>query len=159
MAKAVKTNVVRHLEAEGIPFEVMTYEVDEEHLEGTHAAAMLGLDPDMVYKTLVLNDDRHGHLVCVIPVAEELDLKKVARASGFKAVSMLPLKELLPLTGYVRGGCSPIGMKKAFPTYVQEDAQLLDRMGVSAGMRGMQVLLSPDDLMRCTGAVYADLCR
>lgn len=119
MAKAVKTNVVRHLEAEGIPFDVLTYEVDEEHLEGTHAAAMLGLDPDTVYKTLVLNDDRHGHLVCVIPVAEELDLKKVARASGFKAVSMLPLKELLPLTGYIRGGCSPIGMKKAFPTYIQ----------------------------------------
>ena len=159
MAKPVKTNVLRHLDAEKIPYETLTYEVEKDHFDGKTVAAQVGLDPDMVYKTLVLCDDAHGHLVCVIPVNLELDLKKVARASGHKAVSMLPQKELLPLTGYIRGGCSPIGMKKAFPTYIQEDAQLQERISVSAGVRGCQVILGVEDLVRCSGAQYADLCR
>ena len=159
MAKQIKTNVLRHLDAARIPYETREYAVDEEHLDGVTAAAKLGLDPDMVYKTLVLCDDRSGHLVCVIPVAKELDLKAVARASGHKSVSMLPMKELLPLTGYMRGGCSPIGMKKPFPTFIQEEAEILDRIAVSAGVRGCQVILQPKDLKDQTGAVYAQLCR
>ena len=159
MAKAVKTNALRILETAGITFETRTYEVDEEHLDGVTAAAKLGLPAETVYKTLVLSDAQKGHLVCVIPVDRELDLKAVARAAGQKSVTMLPLKDLLPLTGYVRGGCSPIGMKKAFPTFIQKEAQGLARVSVSAGARGMQVILSPEDLRRETKAVYADLCR
>ena len=159
MAKAVKTNALRILETAKVPFEVRSYEVDEEHLDGVTAAAKLGLAPEMVYKTLVLSDAQNGHLVCVIPVERELDLKAVARAAGQKSVSMLPMKELLPLTGYVRGGCSPIGMKKAFPTFIQKEAEGLERMAVSAGARGLQVILSPGDLKRSAKAVYAELCR
>lgn len=159
MAKAVKTNVMRRLDTEKIPYEVRTYPVDEEHLDGLHAAEMLGLDPLTVFKTLVLTGDRGQHLVCVIPVGSELDLKAVAQASGHKSVSMLPLKELLPLTGYVRGGCSPIGMKKPFPTYVDESAASLGEITFSAGARGCQVTLSPGALIRLTKGVYAPLCR
>ncbi len=159
MAKAVKTNVLRHLDAGKIPYETRSYEAGDEHFDGKAVAALTGLDPVMVYKTLVLNDDRNGHLVCVIPVEAELDMKKVARASGHKSVSMLPLKDLLPLTGYIRGGCSPIGMKKPFPTLIQAEAAELETISVSAGVRGCQVLLSPQDLIRLTGAVPADLIR
>ena len=159
MAKPVKTNVLRHLDAEKIPYETREYDVSDENYDGKLVAAKVGLPPEMIYKTLVLTGDRIKHLVCVIPVEEELDLKAVARATGNKAVAMLPQKELLPLTGYLRGGCSPIGMKKAFPTFLQEDAQLLERISVSAGVRGCQVILAVDALIRCTGAAYADLCR
>ena len=113
----------------------------------------------MVYKTLVLTGDRTKYLVCVIPVEKELDLKAVARATGNKSVAMLPQKELLPLTGYLRGGCSPIGMKKAFPTFVEEDAKQLERISVSAGVRGCQVILGVEALMQCTRAAFAHLCR
>ena len=116
-------------------------------------------DPDMIYKTLVLTGDRQSHLVCVIPVEKELDLKAVARASGNKSVSMLPQKELLPLTGYLRGGCSPIGMKKLFPTYLDEAAREQPRLSVSAGVRGCQVILATEALMACTRASFAPLCR
>ena len=152
-----KTNVMRVLETNGIPFDTRYYEVDDGNFDGSLAAGKMGLDPDSVFKTLVCVGDKGAHLVCCIPVSQELDMKKAARAAGQKRVEMLPLKELLPLTGYVRGGCSPIGMKKPFPTWIDETAQLFDRIAVSAGKRGEQVLLSPDDLLRLIGAEYAAL--
>ena len=159
MAKAIKTNVLRHLDAAKIPYETREYDVSDENYDGKLVAEKVDLPADMIYKTLVLTGDKLKYLVCVIPVEQELDLKAVARATGNKAVAMLPQKELLPLTGYLRGGCSPIGMKKAFPTFLQEDAQLLERISVSAGVRGCQVIMSVDSLIKCTGAAFAALCR
>ena len=159
MAKAVKTNVLRHLDAAKIPYETREYAVEDDNFDGKLVAGKTGLDPDMIYKTLVLTGDGQRHLVCIIPVEKELDLKAVARASGHKSVSMLPQKELLPLTGYLRGGCSPIGMKKAFPTYLDEAAREQPRLSVSAGVRGCQVILATEALMACTRATYAPLCR
>lgn len=159
MAKPVKTNVLRHLDAHKIPYETREYDVSDENFDGTLVAQKTGLDPTMVYKTLVLTGDKLKYLVCVIPVERELNLKAVARATGNKSVAMLPQKELLPLTGYLRGGCSPIGMKKAFPTFLQQDAQSLERISVSAGVRGCQVILAVDALVGCTRAQFADLCR
>lgn len=159
MAKAIKTNVLRHLDARKIPYETREYPVDDDHFDGKLVAAKTGLDAAMVYKTLVLTGDKQSHLVCVIPVEKELDLKAVARASGNKSVAMLPQKDLLPLTGYVRGGCSPIGMKKQFPTYLHSDAAQLDTISVSAGVRGCQVILAREALVAQTRAILADLCR
>ncbi len=159
MAKAVKTNVLRHLDAAKIPYETREYDVSDENYDGKLVAAKVGLPPEMIYKTLVLTGDKLKYLVCVIPVEKELDLKAVARATGNKSVAMLPQKDLLPLTGYLRGGCSPIGMKKAFPTFLQEDARDLERISVSAGVRGCQVILAADALMGCTKAQFAALCR
>ena len=155
--KQQKTNAMRMPETAAIPYRVLTYEVDEENFDGNLVAKKVGMDPEAVFKTLVLQGDKTGFLTCCVPVCEELDLKKVARASGNKSVQMLPLKELFPLTGYVRGGCSPIGMKKAFPTYVDETAQLCEEIAVSAGRRGEQLVLRPDDLIRAVSACYADL--
>ncbi len=152
-----KTNVMRLLDAAGIPFTPREYAVDESDLSGTHAAEMMGLDPDTVFKTLVTKNGKDEPRVFVIPVAYELDLKKCAAASGDKRVEMIPMKELLPLTGYMRGGCSPIGMKKKFPTYIDETALLFDEISVSAGMRGEQVTLSPEALGDYVGAKFADL--
>ena len=159
MAKAIKTNVLRHLDAAKIPYETREYDVSDENYDGKLIAQQVDLPMEMVYKTLVLTGDKTKYLVCVIPVEKELDLKAVARATGNKSVAMLPQKDLLPLTGYLRGGCSPIGMKKAFPTFLQEDAELLERISVSAGVRGCQVILAVDALMECTNAKFADLCR
>ena len=159
MSKPIKTNVLRHLDAAKIPYETREYDVSDENYDGSLVAAKVGLPPEMIYKTLVLTGDKLKYLVCVIPADRELDLKAVARATGNKAVAMLPQKELLPLTGYVRGGCSPIGMKKAFPTFIQEDAQSLERISVSAGVRGCQVILAVDALVNCTKASFAALCR
>ena len=159
MAKPIKTNVLRHLDAHRIPYETREYDVSDENYDGKLIAQKVDLPMEMVYKTLVLTGDKLKYLVCVIPVEKELDLKAVARATGNKAVAMLPQKDLLPLTGYLRGGCSPIGMKKAFPTFIQEDAQELERISVSAGVRGCQVILAVDALVRCTGAKFAALCR
>ena len=159
MAKPVKTNVLRHLDAAKIPYETREYDVSDENHDGKLIAQKVDLPMEMVYKTLVLTGDKTKYLVCVIPVEKELDLKAVARATGNKSVAMLPQKDLLPLTGYLRGGCSPIGMKKAFPTFIQEDAELLERISVSAGVRGCQVILAVDALMGCTNAKFADLCR
>ena len=159
MAKPIKTNVLRHLDAAKIPYETREYDVSDENYDGTLVAAKVNLPAEMIYKTLVLTGDRTKYLVCVIPVEKELDLKAVARATGNKSVTMLPQKELLPLTGYLRGGCSPIGMKKAFPTFLQEDAQSLERISVSAGVRGCQVILAVDALVNCTKASFAALCR
>ena len=152
-----KTNVMRIAESQGVNYRAMSYEVDDGNYDGNLIAQKLHLDPDSVFKTLVCMDDKGGHIVCCIPVSQELDLKKAARASGRKRIEMLPLKELLPLTGYVRGGCSPIGMKKPFPTYIDETAQLFDEISVNAGKRGEQIILNSDDLCRMIDAHYADL--
>ena len=159
MAKPIKTNVLRHLDAHKIPYETREYDVSDENYDGKLVADKVGLPPEMIYKTLVLTGDKLKHLVCVVPVEKELDLKAVARATGNKSVAMLPQKDLLPLTGYLRGGCSPIGMKKALPTFVQEDAKELDRISVSAGVRGCQVILAVEALMSCARAEFAALCR
>ena len=155
--KPIVTNAMRLLKAAGIVFEVKTYEVDEKDLSGVHVAQVCGLPPEQVFKTLVLKGERKGPMVCVIPVELEVDLKKLAHASGDKKVEMLPMKDLLGLTGYIRGGCSPIGMKKKFPTYLDEPATLCDVVAVSAGVRGAQLLLHPDDLIRYTEAQVCDV--
>ncbi len=142
----VKTNVMRLLDAAHIAYETGTYEVDENDLSGSHAADLMGVDHDRMSKTLVLKGEKKGYLVCCIPVDEELDLKKAARAAGEKKVEMIHVKDMLGITGYIRGGCSPVGMKKHFPTYIEEMAQLYDTVMVSAGQRGVQVTLSPEDL-------------
>ncbi len=159
MAKPVKTNVLRHLQAASVPFETREYAVEEDVFDGKLVAQKTGLDPAMVWKTLVLTADDRSHLVCVIPVEKELDLKAVARAAGHKSVQMLPQKDLLPLTGYLRGGCSPIGMKKAFPTFFDEAVRDLERISVSAGVRGCQVILAAAELVRETKGTAAPLCR
>ena len=159
MAKAIKTNVLRHLDAQKIPYETREYDVSDENYDGKLVADKVGLPAEMVYKTLVLTGDKTKYLVCVIPADQELDLKAVARATGNKAVAMLPQKELLPLTGYLRGGCSPIGMKKLFPTYLDSAAAELDRISVSAGVRGCQVILNREALISETRAKLAELCR
>lgn len=150
--KIEKTNAARLLDKAGIPYELVPYTVDEENLAATHVAEELGEDIATVFKTLVLTGDRTGHIVCVVPGDHEVDLKAAAKASGNKRVEMLHMKELLPTTGYIRGGCSPIGMKKKYPTYVDETCILFDEIAVSAGMRGEQIILSPQDLMDYTGA-------
>lgn len=152
-----KTNVMRLLEAAGVPYEAKYYQVDENDLSGSHAADMMGADHDSIFKTLVLKGEKTGYLVCCIPVDEELDLKKTAKAAGDKKVEMIHVKELLPLTGYIRGGCSPIGMKKKFPTYIEETAQLFDQIYVSAGQRGSQIAISPEDLRRMTEGSFVPL--
>ena len=153
------TNVMRLLTKAGISFDTAEYEVDESDLSGVHAAEMLGFDAESVFKTLVARGDKNGINVFVIPVAEELDLKKCAVVSGNKKIEMTKVTELLPLTGYIRGGCSPIGMKKKYPTFIDETAVLSDRISISAGQRGVQVLIGSDDLLKYTGAKYADLIK
>ena len=155
--KEVKTNVMRLLDKAKISYRHMEYEVDENDLSGTHAADVMGVQHEMLFKTLVLHGDKTGYLVCVIPVDDEVDLKKAAKISGNKKVEMLPMKELLPLTGYIRGGCAPIGMKQQFPTYIHESAEALDEIGVSAGQRGQQVMLSPKELAKYIRAQFADI--
>lgn len=152
-----KTNAIRLLESHGILFETVSYYVDEDDLSGESVARKISADPDTVFKTLVSTGDKTGHTVFCIPVTTDLDLKKAASTSGNKKVEMIKVKELLPLTGYQRGGCSPVGMKKQFPTYVDETAQLFDSIYVSAGVRGTQMKINPDDLLTVIGANYADL--
>ena len=127
---------------------MVPYEVDENDLSATHVADQLGENVAQVFKTLVLHGDKSGYFVCVIPGADEVDLKKAAKVSGNKSCEMIPVKELLPLTGYIRGGCSPIGMKKHFPTYIHHTAGQFDHIYVSAGQRGLQIRIAPGDLIR-----------
>ena len=152
-----KTNVIRILELNGIKHSVHTYEIDEDDLSGITVARKIGADETTVLKTLVANGDKNGINIFCVPVAEELNLKKAAAVSKNKKIEMIKVKELFPITGYIRGGCSPIGMKKHFPTYIEETAQLFGKIYISAGIRGMQVCLSPDNLIKITGARYADL--
>lgn len=151
-----KTNALRELDAARVPYEARFFTCPEA-LSGVEVANLLGLDPDRVFKTLVTQAKSGGHYVFMIPVACELDLKKAAAAVGEKAVAMLPARELLPLTGYVHGGCSPIGMKKRFPTFVDETAQLFDTIHFSGGKVGCQIRMNPDDLGRLIPFQYADL--
>jgi Cys-tRNA(Pro)/Cys-tRNA(Cys) deacylase len=155
--KINKTNAIRLLESHGISFETQSYEVDEADLSGETVARKIGVNPDEVFKTLVAQGNSRQIFVFCIPVTEELQLKKAALASGEKSIELVKVSELLGLTGYIRGGCSPVGMKKVFPTYIDETAQLFEKIYVSAGVRGMQIRLTPDDLVKATGAVYSDL--
>ena len=155
----IKTNAMRLLEEAKIPFTVECYEVDEDDLSGVHTASVLGLeDPGCMFKTLVTRG-KGGFFVFCIPVAAELDLKKCAVAAGEKSVEMIHVKEMLAVTGYIRGGCSPVGMKKKYPTYIDETAILYDEIYVSAGVRGQMMRLSPDELLSFVGASYAELTR
>jgi Cys-tRNA(Pro)/Cys-tRNA(Cys) deacylase len=152
-----KTNAIRILESHKIIFETISYKVDEDDLSGETVALKVGADPETVFKTLVCIGDKTGPIVFCIPVTKELNLKKAATASENKKVDMIKLKDLLPLTGYIRGGCSPIGMKKVFPTFIDETAQLFESIYVSAGVRGLQMKLFPDDLIKLIDASYKDL--
>ena len=147
-----KTNAARLLEAAKIPFELIPYRFDEEDLAAEHVADELGEPIEQVFKTLVLRGDRTGLFVCVMPGNLEVDLKVAACISGNKSAAMLHMKELLPETGYIRGGCSPVGMKKPLPTFFHESAQLYDYIYVSAGVRGLQLKINPQDLMEFIGA-------
>jgi Cys-tRNA(Pro)/Cys-tRNA(Cys) deacylase len=149
---------MRLLDAAGIGYTVKEYAVDESDLSGVHAAALAGLPVSQVFKPRVLRGASGAYVVCCIGAAGELDLKKAARAAGEKKTDLIPVKELLPLTGYVRGGCSPIGMKKQFPTFIDESALLFDTIAISAGVRGVQLLLKPQDLIRYISAEAAALC-
>ena len=152
-----KTNAMRRLDAAKIAYEVKEYAVDENNLAGTHVADEIGLPHEMVFKTLVAKGDKTGHVVFCIPVDFEIDLKKAARITGNKKIEMVHVKDLLALTGYIRGGCSPIGMKKQFPTFVDESALLHERITVSAGVRGAQLLIDRTELLAFIGAKTADL--
>ena len=151
-AKINKTNAARLLDKAKIPYELIPYEVDENDLAATHVAAQLGENIEQVFKTLVLHGDRNGYFVCVIPGDHELDLKVAAKISGNKKADLIPMKELLPVTGYIRGGCSPIGMKKEFPTFIHASCLTFEYIYISAGIRGLQIRLNPKDLITYTRA-------
>ena len=155
--KIEKTNAARLLDRAKIKFELIPYEVDENDLAATHVAEQLGEDIATVFKTLVLRGDRTGHLVCVVPGDHEVDLKAAARASGNKWVEMIAMKELLPTTGYIRGGCSPIGMKRPLPTFIHSTCLDYERIYISAGVRGLQIAIAPSDLIDYVGATVAEL--
>ena len=157
MKKIAKTNVARLLDQAKISYSLVPYIVDENDLSAGHIAEQLGEDIEQVFKTLVLRGDKTGHFVCVVPGKDEVDLKKAAKISGNKKADLIPMKELLPTTGYIRGGCSPIGMKKPFPTYFHETCILFDYIYVSAGVRGLQLKINPDDLVKYVGATVCDL--
>lgn len=152
MGKIEKTNAARLLDKAGVPYELIPYTVDESNLAAEHVAEELGENIEQVFKTLVLRGDKNGLFVCVIPGNFEVDLKVAARISGNKNCDLIPMKELLPLTGYIRGGCSPIGMKKPYPTFIHESALLYDDIYISAGVRGLQFRISPKHLFDYTGA-------
>ena len=158
MKKEEKTNVMRVLDGKKIPYESHSYEPDPT-LSGEQIAGILGEDPAKVFKTLVTQGKSGAYYVCVVPVKEELDLKKAAKAAGEKAIAMIKQKDLLTLTGYVHGGCSPIGMKKAFPTFIHESCKKYDHIFVSAGKVGFQVELTPADLQAVVGYKYADVVK
>lgn len=148
MAKNLnKTNVARLLDKAKIPYELIPYEVDEHDLGAEHIAEQLNEDINQLFKTLVLHGDKTGYFVCVLPGNQEVDLKKAAKVSGNKKAEMIPMKELLPTTGYIRGGCCPIGMKKAFPTYFHPSCLDYDNIFVSAGVRGLQLKVNPQALV------------
>ena len=159
MAGIQKTNVARLLDKAKIPYELVPYTVDENNLAADHVAEELGEDINQVFKTLILHGDRSGYFVCVVPGNTEVDLKKAAKAAGAKKAEMIPMKELLPLTGYIRGGCSPIGMKKPFPTFFHTSVLDFDVIYVSAGVRGLQLKINPQDLIKYVRADVTDLIQ
>ena len=152
-----KTNAVRLLDTAKVNYELREYELDDHDVSAEHVALSLGLLPETLYKTLVLKGNIDPYIVAVIPGNAQLDLKKIAKASGNKNCEMLPMKDLLAVTGYIRGGCSPIGMKKLFPTFIEDAAQLETEISVSAGKRGLQMILNPNDLATLTKAIWSDL--
>lgn len=160
-ARVQKTNAMRELERDGIPYILHTYEDDggEARGLGESIAAQLGEDPGQGFKTLVTVSPSGNHVVCCVPVAEELDFKAAAKATGEKALEMLPTKRLTAVTGYVRGGCSPIGMKRSFPTVFDETCVLYDTIFISGGRRGIQLEVPVDALLSCVNAITADICR
>jgi Cys-tRNA(Pro)/Cys-tRNA(Cys) deacylase len=157
MSAITKTNVMRLLEAAGIPYEARTYAVDENDLSGEATAVKIGLPPERLFKTLALRGEKSGIFICCIPCHEAIDLRKAARAIGDKKAEMLAMKDLLPATGYIRGGVSPIGIKRKYPIFLDEAALLFDEIAVSAGMRGAMVLLRPEALVAYVGAAVCDL--
>lgn len=159
MAKSTKTNAMRLLDKAGVAYSALTYHVDENDLAATHVAEQLGEDINQVFKTLVLRGERTGLFVCVIPGTKEVDLRKAARAAGDKKAEMIAMKELLGATGYIRGGCSPIGMKKPLPTFFDSSALRHDFIFVSAGVRGMQLRMHPQELIDFTGATTTSLVK
>lgn len=152
-----KTNAARLLDAKGIAYELAEYEVDENDLSAMTLAKKIEQDIEQIFKTLVLRGDKTGVFVTVVPGNAEVDLKKAAKISGNKSAAMVQQKELLGLTGYIRGGCSPLGMKKPYPVYIHETCQLFDSIFVSAGQRGLQLKINPEDLIQITGAVICDV--
>lgn len=156
--KINKTNAARLLDKAKIAYDLIPYEVDEDDLSAIHVAASLGENIDQVFKTLILQGDKTGHFVCIIPGEREVDLKLAAKASGNKKCDLIAVKELLPLTGYIRGGCSPIGMKKHFPTYIHDTCLRFPYIYISAGVRGLQIKIAPEDLNREVRAEVCTLC-
>ena len=159
MEKIQKTNAARLLDRAKIPYELIPYKYDENDLAASHVADALGEDINCVFKTLVLHGDKCGYFVCVVPGNCEVDLKKAAKAAGAKKADLIPMKELLPLTGYIRGGCSPVGMKKSFPTYFHVTAADYDYIYVSAGQRGLQFKVNPRQLIDYVGGTLADIVK
>lgn len=157
MAKQKKTNAARILDEKNINYSLIEYTVDEEHLDAVHVAAEVGLPAAQVFKTLVVRGDKTGPVFAVIPGDGELDLKALAKVSGNKRAELVHLKEVLPLTGYIRGGCSPLGAKKNYPVYLDETCVLWDKIAISAGQRGLQIFLNPDDLAMATGAAVVNI--
>lgn len=157
--KIDKTNAVRLLDKEKIEYKLIPYQVDESDLSAIHVAKQLHEPVDQIFKTLVLKGDKSGYFVCIIPGAEELDLKAAAKISGNKSCDMIPMKELLNITGYIRGACSPIGMKKLFPTYIDKSYEVFEYIYISAGKRGLQIQLNPLDLIQIVSITTGNLTK
>ena len=157
MAKKFKTNALRMLDKAKIPYSIKEYEYDEEHLDGRHVASQVDMDPNAIFKTLVLHDHHNEHLVCCVPVLE--DLKKLAKLAGRKSVEMIHQKDLLSVTGYMRGGCSPVGMKKQFPTYIDESILKVDAVAFSAGKRGYQMIVNVQQILTYLNVKVGDIIR
>ena len=157
--KLQKTNAMRQLDTAGIPYDILTYDCDGTDFDGEHVAAQVGLPSARVFKTLVTKDEKNRVVVCCIPVDRKLDLKALAAAAGAKRLEMTRQDELLALTGYIRGGGAPVGMKKPYPTFLDESADGFDKIAVSAGLRGLQLYLAPEDLAKHTGAVCGDFTQ
>lgn len=155
--KTAKTNAARLLDKAGVKYELIAYEVDESDLSAVHVAEQLDECVDQVFKTLVLHGDKTGYFVCIIPGAKELDLKRAATISGNKKCEMIPMKDLLSVTGYIRGACSPIGMKKTFPSYIDNSCSNFGRIYISAGKRGLQIQIAPKDLIRVTNIAQTSI--
>ena len=159
MAKKFKANALRMLDKVKIPYSIKEYEYDEEHLDGRHVASQVDMDPNAIFKTLVLHDHHNEHLVCCVPVLEEIDLKKLAKLAGRKSVEMIHQKDLLSVTGYMRGGCSPVGMKKQFPTYIDESILKVDEVAFSAGKRGYQMIVNVQQILTYLNVEVGDIIR
>lgn len=155
--KIHKTNAARFLDRMKTAYQLVPYEVDESDLSARHLADQLGQDIERIFKTLVFEGDKTGHLICVVPGNAEVDPKKAAKASGNKSIAMIPMKDLVAVTGYMRGGCSPLGMKKQFPTLIHESVRRHAGVYISAGRRGLQILLAPEALITAAGAAVADI--